>query len=45
MLEYKHGAATMTDYRVDRSTVLPLLDERGRDAASLRHTLRAGAWL
>jgi len=34
----------MTDYRVDRSAVLPLLTEGGRDAASPPHTLRVGAW-
>ena len=34
----------MTDYRVDRSAVLPLLAEGGREAASPPHTLRAGVW-
>jgi len=35
----------MTDYCVDRSTVLPLFNEGGRDAASPPHTISAGAWL
>ena len=32
----------MTDYRLDRSAVLPLLAEGGREAASPPYTLRAG---